>query len=181
MVSKYRSPNKRQGRVSRFNRDLAKLTDAIEAADGDTLFDLFTRTRAIRRGIVAVGQDSEAPDFGRPRPALHASLPLPYASEESSINRFFFACGGRSRVFSGLAGCSRNILAQPIPLQTAARGLRGDVSPLDRTAVLSYFRVVRAGPRHAPWGHRVIGKQVAGRPVRCTAPWFPARRVLPRR
>jgi cyclohexadieny/prephenate dehydrogenase len=68
--------------LGRFNRDLAKLTDAIEAADGDALFDLFTRTRAIRRGIVAAGQDSEAPDFGRPRPALHAPLPPPYASEE---------------------------------------------------------------------------------------------------
>jgi cyclohexadieny/prephenate dehydrogenase len=68
--------------LGRFNRDLAMLKDAIEAADGDTLFSLFTRTRAIRRGIVAVGQDSEAPDFGRPRPALHAPLPLPYASED---------------------------------------------------------------------------------------------------
>src|SRR5215471_11495911 len=43
--------------LNRFNRDLAKLAQAIEAADGDTLFDLFTRTRAIRRGIVAIGQD----------------------------------------------------------------------------------------------------------------------------
>jgi cyclohexadieny/prephenate dehydrogenase len=68
--------------LGRFNRDLATLTEAIEAADGDALFDLFTRTRAIRRGIVAVGQDSEAPDFGRPRPALQAPLPLPYASED---------------------------------------------------------------------------------------------------
>jgi cyclohexadieny/prephenate dehydrogenase len=68
--------------LDRFNRDLAMLKDAIEAADGDTLFNLFTRTRAIRRGIVAVGQDSEAPDFGRPRPALQAPLPMPYASED---------------------------------------------------------------------------------------------------
>jgi cyclohexadieny/prephenate dehydrogenase len=68
--------------LGRFNRDLARLTEAIEAANGDALFDLFTRTRAIRRGIVAVGQDSEAPDFGRPRPALQAPLPLPYASED---------------------------------------------------------------------------------------------------
>jgi cyclohexadieny/prephenate dehydrogenase len=67
--------------LGRFNRDLGKLRDAIEAADGDTLFDLFTRTRAIRRGIVAVGQDSDAPDFGRPRLAL-APLPRPYASED---------------------------------------------------------------------------------------------------
>jgi cyclohexadieny/prephenate dehydrogenase len=68
--------------LGRFNRDLAMLKDAIEAADGDTLFSLFTRTRAIRRGIVAAGQDSEAPDFGRARPALQAPLPLPYASED---------------------------------------------------------------------------------------------------
>ncbi len=69
--------------LGRFNRDLAKLTHAIEVADGDTLFELFTRTRAIRRGILAVGQDSDAPDFGRPRPNLQAvPLPRPYASEE---------------------------------------------------------------------------------------------------
>jgi cyclohexadieny/prephenate dehydrogenase len=69
--------------LGRFNRDLSKLVRAIEAADGDTLFELFTRTRAIRRGIVAIGQDSEAADFGRPRPWLApAPLPRPYASDE---------------------------------------------------------------------------------------------------
>jgi cyclohexadieny/prephenate dehydrogenase len=69
--------------LGRFNRDLGKLAHAIEAADGDTLFELFTRTRAIRRGVVAIGQDSEAPDFGRPRPSLvPAPLPRPYASDE---------------------------------------------------------------------------------------------------
>jgi cyclohexadieny/prephenate dehydrogenase len=68
--------------LTRFNRDLRRLTEAIEAGDGDLLFDLFTRTRAIRRGIVAAGQDSEVPDFGRPRPALQPPLPLPYASED---------------------------------------------------------------------------------------------------
>jgi cyclohexadieny/prephenate dehydrogenase len=68
--------------LERFNRDLAMLKDAIEAADGDTLFEQFTRTREIRRGIVAAGQDSEAADFGRPRPTLQAPLPLPYASED---------------------------------------------------------------------------------------------------
>lgn len=66
--------------LSRFNRDLARLKDAIEAADGDTLYDLFTRTRAIRRGIVAAGQDSPAPDFGRHGADVHAALPRPYAS-----------------------------------------------------------------------------------------------------
>ncbi len=68
--------------LGRFNNDLAHLTRAIEAADGDTLFDLFTRTRAIRRGIVNIGQDSPAPDFGRPHPPLPSPVPLPYASED---------------------------------------------------------------------------------------------------
>ena len=69
--------------LGRFNQDLAKLTTAIETADGDTLFDLFARTRAIRRGIVEIGQDSAAPDFGRPHPSLPpAPIPRPYASEE---------------------------------------------------------------------------------------------------
>jgi cyclohexadieny/prephenate dehydrogenase len=53
-----------------FNEDLSKLTRAIRRGDGEALFDHFTRTRAIRRGIVETGQDSSAPDFGRP----HANL-----------------------------------------------------------------------------------------------------------
>src|ERR1700745_4084662 len=66
-----------------FNEDLAKLTRAIRRGDGEALFDHFTRTRAIRRGIVSIGQDSEAPDFGRAHPSLPAaSLPRPYASGE---------------------------------------------------------------------------------------------------
>jgi cyclohexadieny/prephenate dehydrogenase len=35
--------------------------------DGQLLFDYFTRTRAIRRGIIEAGQDTDAPDFGRVR------------------------------------------------------------------------------------------------------------------
>ncbi|MBR0796905.1 prephenate/arogenate dehydrogenase family protein [Bradyrhizobium jicamae] len=53
-----------------FTEDLSKLTRAIRRGDGEALFDHFTRTRAIRRGIVETGQDSAAPDFGRP----HANL-----------------------------------------------------------------------------------------------------------
>jgi cyclohexadieny/prephenate dehydrogenase len=49
-----------------FNEDLAKLTRAIRRGDGEALFEHFARTRAIRRGIVEIGQDSAAPDFGRP-------------------------------------------------------------------------------------------------------------------
>lgn len=50
-----------------FNEDLSKLTRAIRRDDGEALFEHFTRTRAIRRGIVDIGQDSAAPDFGRSR------------------------------------------------------------------------------------------------------------------
>jgi cyclohexadieny/prephenate dehydrogenase len=53
-----------------FNEDLSKLTRAIRRNDGEALFEHFTRTRAIRRGIVEVGQDSAAPDFGRPLASL---------------------------------------------------------------------------------------------------------------
>ncbi len=41
---------------------------AIRWGDGDALFNLFTRTRAIRRGIIDMGQETAAPDFGRPHP-----------------------------------------------------------------------------------------------------------------
>jgi len=51
--------------LGRFTEDLAALQRAIRWGDGDTLFDLFTRTRAIRRSVVEQGQDGAAPDFGR--------------------------------------------------------------------------------------------------------------------
>ncbi|HEX4695400.1 prephenate/arogenate dehydrogenase family protein [Sphingomonas sp.] len=51
--------------LQRFTEDLTSLQRAIRWGKGDELFDLFTRTRAIRRGIVEQGQDDEAPDFGR--------------------------------------------------------------------------------------------------------------------
>jgi cyclohexadieny/prephenate dehydrogenase len=53
-----------------FNEDLSKLTRAIRRGDGEALYEHFTRTRAIRRGIVETGQDSAAPDFGRPHEQL---------------------------------------------------------------------------------------------------------------
>ena len=63
-----------------FNEDLAQLTRAIRRGDGEALFDHFERTRAIRRGIVEIGQDSPAPDFGRSHGGLpSAPLPRPYA------------------------------------------------------------------------------------------------------
>jgi cyclohexadieny/prephenate dehydrogenase len=51
--------------LQRFSEDLTALQRAIRWGDGDTLFDLFTRTRAVRRSIIEQGQDDERPDFGR--------------------------------------------------------------------------------------------------------------------
>lgn len=52
--------------LGRFSEDLTALQRAIRWGDGDALFDLFTRTRAIRRGVIEAGQETAAPDFGRP-------------------------------------------------------------------------------------------------------------------
>jgi len=66
-----------------FNEDLAQLTRAIRRGDGEALFDHFTRTRGIRRGIVQIGQDSAAPDFGRTHAELPVEpLPRPYAAAD---------------------------------------------------------------------------------------------------
>ena len=51
--------------LQRFSEDLTALQRAIRWGDGDALFDLFTRTRAIRRSIIEQGQDDARPDFGR--------------------------------------------------------------------------------------------------------------------
>ena len=51
--------------LGRFNEDLAALQRMIRWGDGDGLFELFTRTRTIRRGIIEQGQETAAPDFGR--------------------------------------------------------------------------------------------------------------------
>ncbi|RWX74400.1 prephenate/arogenate dehydrogenase family protein [Neorhizobium lilium] len=51
--------------LARFSEDLAYLQRAIRWGEGDKLFELFSRTREIRRSIVQAGQDVDAPDFGR--------------------------------------------------------------------------------------------------------------------
>src|SRR4029077_1841641 len=56
--------------LGRLNDDVSALTKAIRKGDGNALFEHFARTRAIRKGIVEIGQDSPAPDFGRPHPGL---------------------------------------------------------------------------------------------------------------
>lgn len=53
--------------LQRFTEDLTALQRAIRWGDGETLFNLFTRTREIRRSIIEAGQDSAAPNFGRKR------------------------------------------------------------------------------------------------------------------
>ncbi|MGQ4275015.1 prephenate/arogenate dehydrogenase family protein [Terrihabitans sp. B22-R8] len=53
--------------LGRFTEDLTALQRAIRRGDGDALFDQFSRTRDIRRGIVQQGQDTAEPDFGRQR------------------------------------------------------------------------------------------------------------------
>ncbi|MCE8538698.1 prephenate/arogenate dehydrogenase family protein [Ruegeria pomeroyi] len=51
--------------LGRFTEELFMLQRAIRMGDETYLFDYFTRTRAIRRGIIEAGQDTDAPDFGR--------------------------------------------------------------------------------------------------------------------
>jgi cyclohexadieny/prephenate dehydrogenase len=53
--------------LGRFTEDLQALSRAIRWGESDKLYELFTRTREIRRGIVAAGQESAEPNFGRDR------------------------------------------------------------------------------------------------------------------
>ncbi len=61
--------------LGRFGEDLTALQRMIRRGDGDGLFALFTRTRAIRLGIVAQGQETAAPDFGRRGPEGRSAGP----------------------------------------------------------------------------------------------------------
>ena len=51
--------------LARFSEDLSAMQRAVRWADGDTLFDMFTRTRNIRRQIIEAGQEIDVPNFGR--------------------------------------------------------------------------------------------------------------------
>ena len=57
--------------LGRFTEDLSVLQRAVRSGDGKKLEEMFTRTRAIRRSIIDAGQETSAPDFGRP----HGSEP----------------------------------------------------------------------------------------------------------
>lgn len=69
--------------LGRFNEDLAVLTRAVRAGDAETLFNLFSERRAIRRGMIQFNLDAPAPSFRRaeaePKPE---PLPRPYASDD---------------------------------------------------------------------------------------------------
>jgi cyclohexadieny/prephenate dehydrogenase len=54
--------------LGRFSEELSALQRAIRWGDGETLFELFTRARDVRRGIIEAGQDTAVPDFGRAAP-----------------------------------------------------------------------------------------------------------------
>jgi cyclohexadieny/prephenate dehydrogenase len=51
--------------LGRFTEDLQALSRAIRWGEADKLHELFTRTREIRRGIIAAGQETAEPNFGR--------------------------------------------------------------------------------------------------------------------
>jgi cyclohexadieny/prephenate dehydrogenase len=52
--------------LGRFLEDLSKLQRMVRVGDGDGMEALFTRTRKVRRSIITAGQETAAPDFGRP-------------------------------------------------------------------------------------------------------------------
>lgn len=59
--------------LGRFSEDLSALQRSVRMGDGPALEAMFTRTRAIRRSIISAGQETAAPDFGRP----HKTPPVP--------------------------------------------------------------------------------------------------------
>jgi cyclohexadieny/prephenate dehydrogenase len=52
--------------LGRFLEDLSKLQRMVRVGDGPGMEALFTRTRKVRRSIITAGQETAAPDFGRP-------------------------------------------------------------------------------------------------------------------
>ena len=56
--------------LGRFTEDLQALSRAIRWGEGDKLQELFTRTREIRVGLIALGQEDPTPNFGRNKPKV---------------------------------------------------------------------------------------------------------------
>jgi cyclohexadieny/prephenate dehydrogenase len=63
--------------LGRFLEDLSQLQRAVRVGDGPAMEALFTRTRAIRRSIITAGQETAAPDFGRPHGPAETGAPAP--------------------------------------------------------------------------------------------------------
>ena len=61
--------------LGRFTEDLIHLQRSIRYGDGETLHKLFSEARSVRRGIIQAGQDTAAPDFGRPHGPAASSAP----------------------------------------------------------------------------------------------------------
>ncbi|MFK7903065.1 MAG: prephenate/arogenate dehydrogenase family protein [Nitratireductor sp.] len=51
--------------LGRFSEDLSALQRMIRWGDSDALFELFSRTRSIRKNIIEIGQEIDSPNFGR--------------------------------------------------------------------------------------------------------------------
>ena len=110
--------------LGRFNEDLSELQRAVRDGDGQTLFDLFTRTRAIRRSIVDIGQDSAAPNFGRDqqkktsRAETQRSRPLQSGStalggERARLDSTAPARFRRRRCLHAMMACHASHLGRP--------------------------------------------------------------------
>jgi len=63
--------------LGRFLEDLSSLQRMVRVGDGEGMQALFTRTRAIRRSIITAGQETAAPDFGRPHGTPEAAVVPP--------------------------------------------------------------------------------------------------------
>ncbi|WP_055046538.1 prephenate/arogenate dehydrogenase family protein [Devosia sp. A16] len=63
--------------LGRFLEDLSSLQRMVRVGDGEGMQALFTRTRAIRRSIITAGQETAAPDFGRPHGTPDATVVQP--------------------------------------------------------------------------------------------------------
>jgi len=51
--------------IDKFIENLEDIKKAISSEDSDKLEKIFTKTKTIRKDIVAAGQDVKKPDFGR--------------------------------------------------------------------------------------------------------------------
>ncbi len=67
--------------LGRFSEDLSALQRHVRTGDGAALEAMFTRTREIRRSIIDAGQETAAPDFGRPHDAPPEPEPTPLFRE----------------------------------------------------------------------------------------------------